>query len=215
MARSWTFVSPGIAVQFECSSDARPRICNDATWTKMRSSVAHRVEHCTTASVRTLKALSDMNKPTKILVTLALLAGFGSAVWFSLRSQHQEQIARQEAVEQAAVAPLSGIIALDVEAFFKDPRVTKLLAANKLPVRVTRVGSRDMAARLAPGLSGKLRQRQFRRLHLARHRNDADGVDLPEPAREPRAGQEGCWRRHGTDLPAADHHQQGRLRRHQ
>jgi len=89
-----------------------------------------------------------MNKPTKVLITLALLAGFGSAVWFALRSQRHEQIAQQEAIEQAAVAELTGLIALDVEDFLKDPRVTQVLAANKLPVRVTRVGSRDMAAKL-------------------------------------------------------------------
>ncbi len=89
-----------------------------------------------------------MNKPTKVLVTLALLAGFGSAVWFALRSQRHEQIAQQEAVEQAAETELTGLVALDVEDFLKDPRVTKVLAASKLPVRVTRVGSRDMASKL-------------------------------------------------------------------
>jgi hypothetical protein len=92
-----------------------------------------------------------MNKPTKALVTLALLAAFGGAVVFSLRSHNQQQIEHQAAVEEAAVTPLAGYIALDVEEFFKDPRVTKVLAANKLPVKVTRVGSRDMADKLATG----------------------------------------------------------------
>lgn len=92
-----------------------------------------------------------MNKPTKALVTVALLAVFAAAVMFSLRHQEQQQIEQQAAVEQAAVTELSGLIALDVEEFFKDPRVAKVLAAHRLPVRVTRVGSRDMAARLGAG----------------------------------------------------------------
>lgn len=92
-----------------------------------------------------------MNTPTKVLVTLALLAGFGSAVVFSLRSQHQQQIEHQAAAEEAAVEQLTGFIALDVEDFFKDPRVVKLLAANKLPVKATRIGSREMADKVAAG----------------------------------------------------------------
>jgi hypothetical protein len=92
-----------------------------------------------------------MNTPTKVLVTLALLAGFGSAVVFSLRSQHQQQIEHQAAAEEAAVEQLNGYIALDVEEFFKDPRVMKVLAANKLPVKPTRIGSREMADKVATG----------------------------------------------------------------
>lgn len=92
-----------------------------------------------------------MNKPAKALVTVAVLAAFGAAVVFALRHQNQQQIQTQAAIEEAAVAPLTGVIALDVEEFFKDPRVAKILSANKLPVKVTRVGSRDMAARLGVG----------------------------------------------------------------
>lgn len=92
-----------------------------------------------------------MNKPTKVLVTLALLAAFGSAVVFSLKNQHQQQIEHQAAAEEAAVEQLTGFIALDVEDFFKDPRVVKLLAANKLPVKATRIGSREMADKVAAG----------------------------------------------------------------
>jgi hypothetical protein len=92
-----------------------------------------------------------MNTPTKVLVTLALLAGFASAVVFSLRSQHQQQIEHQAAVEEASVEQLNGYIALDVEEFFKDPRVIKVLAANKLPVKTTRIGSREMAEKVAGG----------------------------------------------------------------
>lgn len=92
-----------------------------------------------------------MNKPAKALVTVAVLAAFGAAVVFALRHQNQQQIQTQAAIEEAAVTPLTGVIALDVEEFFKDPRVAKILSANKLPVKVTRVGSRDMAAKLGVG----------------------------------------------------------------
>jgi hypothetical protein len=92
-----------------------------------------------------------MNKPAKAVVTVVLLAAFAAAVVFSLRNQKQQQIEQQAAVEQAAATELTGLIALDVEEFFKDPRVAKVLAQNRLPVKVTRIGSRDMAARLAAG----------------------------------------------------------------
>ena len=92
-----------------------------------------------------------MNKPAKAVVTVLLMAAFAAAVMFSLRSRQQQQAEQQAAVEQAAVTELTGLIALDVEEFFKDPQVVKVLAANRLPAKVTRIGSRDMAARLAAG----------------------------------------------------------------
>ena len=92
-----------------------------------------------------------MNKPAKVAVTVVLLAAFAGAVIFSLRSQHQQQIDQQAAIEEAKIVPLTGLIALDVEEYFKDPRVARLLAASKLPVKVTRVGSRDMAAKVGAG----------------------------------------------------------------
>ncbi|KRB06418.1 hypothetical protein [Rhizobacter sp. Root16D2] len=88
-----------------------------------------------------------MNKTAKLLVTLALLGGFGAALWFSLRG-HPAQQATAEAV---AATELNGLIAVDVEDFFKNPRVVQVLAAHRLPVQVTRIGSRDMAARVLPG----------------------------------------------------------------
>lgn len=88
-----------------------------------------------------------MSKLSKVLLTLALLAGFGAALFFALRGQ-------QAAVAEQALGPateLVGVIALDVEPFFKDERVRKILADNRLPVAVTRVGSREMAAKVVPG----------------------------------------------------------------
>jgi hypothetical protein len=92
-----------------------------------------------------------MSKPLRALLTLALLAAFGAALFFALRGQKQEQIAQQEAVAIASVTELNGLIALDVEPYFKDPRVQKLLAAKRLPVKVTRVGSREMAGKAVAG----------------------------------------------------------------
>jgi hypothetical protein len=89
----------------------------------------------------------NMSKLSKVFLTLVLLAGFGAALFFALRGQ-------QAAVAEQSLGPateLTGVIALDVEPFFKDERVRKILADNRLPVSVTRVGSREMAAKVVPG----------------------------------------------------------------
>lgn len=93
-----------------------------------------------------------MHKAVKSIITLVLLAAFGGAAWYSLQRGGQEQ-----AAQPAALAPpgqvlrLQGLIALDVEPFFKDPRVLQALAAHRIAVDVTRIGSRDMAQRAQPG----------------------------------------------------------------
>ena len=83
-------------------------------------------------------------------VTVLLVAALGAALYFGLRGQQAERIEQQQASEAASVQALKGLIALDVEPFFKDPRVVARLAAKKMPVAVTRVGSRDMAAQVLP-----------------------------------------------------------------
>lgn len=88
-----------------------------------------------------------MSKTSKVLLTLVLLAGFGAALFFALRGQ-QAAVAERSL---ASAPQLTGIISLDVEPFFKDERVRKILAENRLPVSVTRVGSRDMAAKVVAG----------------------------------------------------------------
>lgn len=93
----------------------------------------------------------SMSKPIKVVLTLLLLAGFGAALYFSLRGQQAEVNQQREAAEVAAAGPVVGLIALDVEAYFKDERVRKILADKRLPVQVTRVGSRDMAGKVVPG----------------------------------------------------------------
>src|SRR4051794_2118057 len=92
-----------------------------------------------------------MAKTTKVVLTLLLLAAFGAALWFAIRGQSAATAERDEAAAVASSPPLRGLIALDVEPFFADPRVRKILAEKRLPVAVTRVGSRDMAAQVLPG----------------------------------------------------------------
>jgi len=92
-----------------------------------------------------------MTTPKRLAITLALAAAFGGALYFALRGQKHEQIAQQEAAVTASTAELKGLIALDVEGYFKDPRVIKALAAKRLPANVLRIGSRDMASKVAPG----------------------------------------------------------------
>ncbi len=90
-----------------------------------------------------------MSKASKIALTVLLLAGFGAALFFALSGQRTERAhqAQQKAVE--AAGEINGLIALDVEPFFQDERVRRILAENRLPVKVTRIGSRDMAGRVA------------------------------------------------------------------
>ena len=92
-----------------------------------------------------------MSKLSKIAVTLLLLAGFGAALFLSLRGQKTDVARQHEDAAVAAAGALSGLIALDVEPYFKDERVRKILADKRLPVAVTRVGSRDMAGKVVAG----------------------------------------------------------------
>jgi hypothetical protein len=94
-----------------------------------------------------------MSKTMRALVTLVLLAGLGGALYFAMRGEREHQIQQQETKAIANAVVLKGVIALDVEPFFKDPRVVKVLVANKLPVDVVRVGSREMAGKVVAGAS--------------------------------------------------------------
>jgi hypothetical protein len=97
-----------------------------------------------------------MNRPTKALITVVLLAVLGGAVFWALRSTQQSQIASGQSpalnlpgLRAMQTVELTGLIALDVEPFFKDQRVLKFLADNGVKANVTRIGSRDMAQRVA------------------------------------------------------------------
>lgn len=84
-------------------------------------------------------------------ITVLVTAVFGGALYFALRGQQQEQAAQIEQQEVASATVLRGVISLDVEGYFKDPRVLKVLAARRLPVEVVRVGSREMAGKVVAG----------------------------------------------------------------
>jgi hypothetical protein len=92
-----------------------------------------------------------MSKTMRALITLVLLLAFGGTLFYALQGQRRDQVQQQEQRAIASATPLAGIIALDVEPFFKDPRVVKVLAANKLPVNVVRIGSREMAGKVVAG----------------------------------------------------------------
>ncbi len=87
------------------------------------------------------------------VITIVLLAVLAGGLFFSMRDRKQElaQVATQaeQTKRAAAVVELTGLIALDVETFFKDPRVLKVLEENNFRVNVTRIGSREMAARIS------------------------------------------------------------------
>ncbi|MFN7692783.1 MAG: hypothetical protein ACK5O3_01910 [Burkholderiales bacterium] len=90
-----------------------------------------------------------MNNPKRIAGTLVVLALFGSALFWALRSTQETKAIAQEQAVIAQTEAMKGLIAVDVEPFFKDERVIKLLTANRLPVQAARVGSRDMAGKLS------------------------------------------------------------------
>jgi hypothetical protein len=86
------------------------------------------------------------------LITLGLLAALGGGLFYSTLDRKQEVATRtaiaDESKRAAQMVELSGLIALDVEPFFKDERVIKLLADNNFRTNVVRVGSREMAGKV-------------------------------------------------------------------
>lgn len=92
--------------------------------------------------------------PVKIFISLMLLAAFGGALWFAM-SDHSSKIKAADVAATAAANAivLEGLIALDVETYLKDPRVTKILADKNITVNATRIGSREMANRVKSGMT--------------------------------------------------------------
>jgi hypothetical protein len=97
-----------------------------------------------------------MNRTTKAIVTVVLLTALGGTLFFALRGTQQERLASGQGttlnlpgLRAVQTVELTGVIALDVEPFFKDPRVVQLLADNGFRLNVTRIGSRDMAQRVS------------------------------------------------------------------
>lgn len=88
-----------------------------------------------------------MPKIGKLILTLVLLAMFVMALLYALRGQQ----AAVELQQEQAAPELNGLIALDVEPYFKDERVRRILAQHRLPVKTTRIGSREMASKVVAG----------------------------------------------------------------
>ena len=84
-------------------------------------------------------------------MTLLLVAGFVGAVGWSLTRHKQEQVAQSQQVAIDSAEALDGYVAVDVDPFFADARVQRILREHQLPVHATRLGSRDMAAKVAGG----------------------------------------------------------------
>lgn len=103
-----------------------------------------------------------MNKAVKVLVTVVLLVAFAGAAYFSIFKTARLDGGAPAAVGSSGplaglagrltgavpVEELSGVIALDVEPYFQDARVQKRLADLGFRLKTTRIGSRDMAARV-------------------------------------------------------------------
>jgi hypothetical protein len=96
-----------------------------------------------------------MSKGLKTALTLLLLAAFGAALFFALRGQKAEVAQKAEEAEVAAAGAITGLISLDVEPYFADARVQKILADKRLSVQTTRVGSRDMAGKFTASAAAK------------------------------------------------------------
>jgi hypothetical protein len=86
-----------------------------------------------------------------LVVTLVVLAGFAGVVAYSVRGhQQQQQITHQEEA-RATAEDVTGLVAVDVDPFFADERVQRILRDKGFAVKATRAGSRDMADKVAAG----------------------------------------------------------------
>ena len=109
-----------------------------------------------------LRDTARMNKAVKTLISVALLVAFAGAAYFSIFKT--ARLENGNATSASGTGPLaglagrltgsipveelSGVIALDVEPYFQDLRVQKRLADLGYRLKTTRIGSRDMAARV-------------------------------------------------------------------
>ncbi len=94
-----------------------------------------------------------MKSAAKTIITIALLAVFAGAAYFAFTEGGRDKLASRTGIQLAPpqAVELTGLIALDVEPYFKDARVLKILADKGITPKVTRIGSREMAERVAPG----------------------------------------------------------------
>lgn len=92
-----------------------------------------------------------MKSGLRLIVTLVVLAGFAGVVAYSVRGhQQQQQLAHQDE-RRATAEDVTGLVAVDVDPFFADERVQRILRDKGFAVKATRAGSRDMADQVAAG----------------------------------------------------------------
>lgn len=93
-----------------------------------------------------------MNKAAlRLVVTAVLGVALAGAFTYSF---FDKKASTSLLHKQEQTLNLRGLIALDVEAYLKDPRVVKVLDENQIKLDITRVGSREMAGKVAGGQGG-------------------------------------------------------------
>ena len=93
-----------------------------------------------------------MKPVVKAVITAALVAGLGGAGWLSFnKSSPSADSTAGKLLGVPQAVELSGLVALDVEPYFADARVKQILSAQGITLKLARVGSREMAARVVPG----------------------------------------------------------------
>jgi hypothetical protein len=92
-----------------------------------------------------------MNNAAKAIVTVLLLAVFGTAAYFAVTRTKDAALPGWAGVLTGAaqMQEISGLIAVDVEPYFQDPRVQKVLLDKGFKLQLKRTGSRDMANSVA------------------------------------------------------------------
>ena len=107
-----------------------------------------------------MRDTAPMKTAIKTGATVLLLAIFGVAAYFSVYKTARAPDASSagalsglagKLTGAVAVQELSGLITVEVESYFQDPRVQKVLADNGFKLSIKRIGSRDMAAKVVPG----------------------------------------------------------------
>ena len=78
------------------------------------------------------------------IITLALIALLAGGLYYSAHDRQQEistqRVIEAETKRAAAMVALNGLIALNVELFFKDPHVIKILEENNFRANVIHIG---------------------------------------------------------------------------
>lgn len=93
-----------------------------------------------------------MDKAGRMAITGAIVVAFLGVIGWSISGHQDERRVVAKQVEVSKVEAMTGYVTVDVEPFFADERVKQILRDQKVPVAVSRMGSRDMPAKVAAGL---------------------------------------------------------------